>query len=222
MTDGQVKRARAPEAKTERREAILAAAEALLRRDPSGAFSMDALARHAGLAKGTLYLYFGAREEVLLAVHERRVHGLFDAFEAALDTPGADAHRVFEAGIRFHRERPETYSLSGNCRSYLADHVSVEAAVKFKASLGPRIALVGARLEALLPGLAPGEGAALLLNSHALIIGLWQLADTPPRLRKPMQRAGVEPLRIEFEQQLIVALGDLWEGAARRAAGRNA
>lgn len=221
MTVRQLKRARAPEAKTERRAAILGAAESLLRRDPAGAFSVDALARRAGLAKGTVYLYFRTREEVLLAVHEKQVHELFDAFEAALDAPGADGQSVLEAGIRYHSSRPEAYALSGNCRSFLADRVSVDAAVRFKASLGPRIAALGARLETLLPGLAPGEGAALLINSHALIVGLWQLADTPPRLRKPMQRAGVPALRIDFEQQLIAALGDLWEGAVRRGAGRT-
>lgn len=212
-------RAVAAEQKSERRAAILAAAQALAHADPSCAFAVEALAREAGLAKGTVYLYFASREEVLLAIHERQVHQLFDAFEAALDAPGTTSRDVLEAGIRFHRERPEAYALAGNCRSYLADHVSTEAAVAFKASLGPRIERLGARLEALLPGLAPGAGAALLMNSHALIIGLWQLADTPPKLRRAMERAGVVPLRIDFEQQLIDALADLWDGAARRAAG---
>lgn len=214
-------RAVAREQKSERRAAIVAAAEALLRADPSGAFPVEALARRAGLAKGTIYLYFSSREEVLLAVHEKQVHDLFDAFESALESPGADARTVLAAGIAWHRERPEAYAMSGNCRGWLADHVSTEAAVAFKAGLGPRIQRIGARLEALLPGLGAGEGAALLMNSHALIVGLWQLADTPPKLARAMQRAGVPPLRIDFEQQLVAALGDLWDGAARRVAGRS-
>lgn len=212
-------RARAPETKSERRAGIVASAEALLRADPSGTFPVEALARRAGLAKGTVYLYFRSREEVLLAVHQKQVHELFDAFEAALDRPGADARSVLEAGIAFHRGRPEAYALAGNCRGWLSDRVSLEAAVAFKADIGPRIAAIGARLERLLAGLAPGEGAALLMNSHAMIIGLWQLADTPPRLARAMERAGVVPVKIEFEQQLVAALTDLWDGAARRASG---
>ena len=207
------------EGKTGRREAIVAAAADLLRADPSAAFAVEDLARRAGLAKGTVYLYFPSREAVLLEVHRRQVHDLFDAFESALDAPGACARTVLEAGIRWHRERPEAYALAGNCRSWLAGDVDVEAAVAFKASLGPRIESIGARLEALLPGLATGGGAALLTNSHALIVGLWQLADTPPRVARAMQRAGVARLRIDFEQQLIDALIDLWDGAVRRAAG---
>jgi AcrR family transcriptional regulator len=207
--------------KSERRESIAAAAADLLRADPSAAFAVEELARRAGLAKGTVYLYFPSREAVLLEVHRRQMHALFDAFESALDAPGACARTVLEAGIRWHRERPEAYALAGNCRAWLAGEVDVDAAVAFKASIGPRIASIGARLEALLPGLAPGGGAALLTSSHALIIGLWQLADTPPRVARAMQRAGVERLRIDFEQQLIDALTDLWDGAARRAAGRR-
>ncbi|MBS0335654.1 MAG: helix-turn-helix transcriptional regulator, partial [Proteobacteria bacterium] len=61
-------RAILPEDKSERRAAILRAAAGLLKQAPHGAFSVEALARRAGLAKGTVYLYFGTREEVLLAV----------------------------------------------------------------------------------------------------------------------------------------------------------
>lgn len=217
----ELKRARAPAAKSERRAAILQAAESLLRADPSGTFSVEALARRAGLAKGTVYLYFRTREEVLLAVHEKQVHELFDAFEAALDAPDAGARKVLEAGCRFHRERPESYALAGNCRSFLETGVSIDAAVAFKCALAPRIACVGTRIEALVEGLAPGEGAALLTNSYAMIIGLWQQADTPARLRKAMQRPELAQFRIDFEKQLDIALNDLWDSALRRGAGRT-
>ncbi|MGE0875712.1 MAG: TetR family transcriptional regulator [Burkholderiales bacterium] len=215
----QLKRAIAPEEKLERRASILAAAAALIHKDARASFSMDALAAGAKLAKGTLYLYFRTREEVLLAVHEKYVHELFDAFEAALDAPGADAASVLAAGIRYHRERPESYALSGNCHNLIDGAISVDAAVAFKLRLAQRIAAVGTRIEALIPGLAPGEGAALLINSHALIIGLWQQADVPERMRGPMERPELAPLRMDFERQLVAALADLWEGAQRRAAG---
>ncbi len=216
-----LRRAHGAEDKSERRAAILRAAETLLRADPSAGFSVEVLAKSAGLAKGTVYLYFRTREEILLAVHEQQVHGLFDVFEAALDAPGADARSVLEAGIGYHRKRPESYALAGRCRSYLDAGVSIEAAVAYKLGLGPRIAALGARIDALIPGLAPGEGAALLMNSHALIIGLWQLADTPPRMRKAMQRPELALFRIDFERQLVAALVDLWDGAARRGARRR-
>jgi TetR/AcrR family transcriptional regulator len=222
MTASQLRRAHAAEEKSERRAAILKAAEALVRADPALGFSMEQLAKRAGIAKGTVYLYFGTREEVLLALHERIVHGLFDAFEVALDAPGADARSVLEAGCRYHREQPGSYALAGRCRSYFESGVGIDTAVDFKLALAPRIGRLGTRIESLIPGLLPGEGAALLMNSHALIVGLWQLADTPPRMRKAMQRAELAPMQFDFETQVIDALSDLWDGAARRGARRDA
>ena len=62
-------RARSPDAKRARRQSILATAEQILRSDGFDAFTMNSLANTTGLAKGTLYLYFSSREELVLALY---------------------------------------------------------------------------------------------------------------------------------------------------------
>ena len=225
MTRSQLKlrtRALAPEAKSERRAAIVGAAEALLRHDPSATFSVQELARRAGLAKGTVYLYFRTREEVLLAVHEKQTHEVFDVVERALAEPDAGGAVVVRAGLDYLRAHPEFFPLAGNCRGMLDTNISTGAALEFKIAIGQRLQPLGARIEALYPGLAPGEGAALLMNCYALIIGLWQQADPPRCLRAVMQRPEMAVFRIDFERQLTAALLDLWESAARRGERRAA
>jgi len=223
MTRSQLKRTRAVAAqdKEQRRAAIVAAAHALVHRDPSLTFSVDALARRAGLAKGTLYLYFGSREEVLLALHLQQSHEIFDVIERALGVPGADARSVLAAGMVYLRAHPEFYPLAGNCRGMLDTNISESAALAFKVTIANRLAPIGERIEALYPGLALGEGAALLMNSYAFIIGLWQQADTPVVLRDAMKRPEMAIFRIDFEKQLTAALLDLWESAERRGAQRK-
>jgi AcrR family transcriptional regulator len=217
MTVSQLKRARAPEDKSQRRSAILRAAEGLLeRRDPMDACSVELLARKAGLAKGTVYLYFRSREEVLLGVHEKQTHEVFDVVERALAAADASAERVVRAGLRYLRAHPQFYPLAANCRTMLDTNVSTEAALAFKVALGRRLQALGGRIEQLYPGLKPGEGAALLMNSYALIIGLWQQADPPQSLRAVMDRPEMAIFKIDFEKQLTAALLDLWEAAARR------
>ena len=76
--------------------------------------------------------------------------------------------------------------------------------------------MLGSRIEQLYPGLKPGEGAALLMNSYAMIIGLWQQADPPLSLRAVMNRPEMRIFKIDFERQLTAAVLDLWEAAARR------
>ncbi len=70
------KRARSKAAKSDRKDAIIAAAEALLRQLGYDAMTMQAVAMEAGLGKGTLYLYFSSREGLILEVYGR----LFDTW----------------------------------------------------------------------------------------------------------------------------------------------
>ena len=65
------------EDKRERHDAILDAAERVLLHSPDRVASVAEVADDAGLAKGTVYLYFPSKEELLLAVHERRIDGFF-------------------------------------------------------------------------------------------------------------------------------------------------
>jgi AcrR family transcriptional regulator len=215
MTAGQLrKRAVAPEDKNARRSHIVRAAEELAAR--AGGFSVDQLARRSGMAKGTVYLYFGTREEILLAVHEKQTHEVFDVVERALAASEPSAENVVRAGLRYLRAHPEFYPLAANCRHMLDTNVSTEAALAFKIAIAGRLEPLGRRIEQLYPGLKPGEGATLLMNNYAMIVGLWQQADTPQCLRTVMHRPEMRIFRIDFEKQLTAALLDLWEAAARR------
>ena len=220
MTRSQLKprtRAVAAVDKSERRAVIVRAAAALLQRDPSAKFAVEAIARRAGLAKGTVYLYFGSRDEVLLALHDQQSHELFDVVERALSAADAHGRRVVEGGLAYLRAHPEFYPIAGNCRYMLDTNIGTEAALAFKLGIARRLEPLGRRIEELYPGLASGEGAALLTNCYAMIIGLWQQADPPLSLRKVMQRPEMAIFRIDFEKQLVAALLDLWEGAERRS-----
>ncbi|MDC0992905.1 TetR/AcrR family transcriptional regulator [Alphaproteobacteria bacterium] len=97
-----MQRARSETAKLEREDAILTATEILLRQSNYGSMTMQAVATAAGLAKGTLYLYFTSRESLVLAVYGR----LFDRW---ID--------------RFASHKPELRGFDGFCRSF-ARHYS--------------------------------------------------------------------------------------------------
>ena len=71
--------------KEERHHAILDAAERLLLRSPDRVANVAEVADEAGLAKGTVYLYFPSKEELLLALHERNRRRFFGALNALLD-----------------------------------------------------------------------------------------------------------------------------------------
>jgi hypothetical protein len=96
----------------------------------------------------------------------------------------------------------------------LESNIGTEAALQFKIGIGERLAPIGARIEALYPQLAEGQGVGLLLSSYGLILGLWQLADPPACLRSAMRRPEMRMFRIDYEHQLAEALSALWAGTA--------
>ncbi len=212
-------RAVLPGDKSERRAAILRAADALLKHAPQGAFSVEELARRAGLAKGTLYLYFGTREEVLLAVHAERQQLLFDTLEKALAGPRVDIRLVVRTVAKFLRAHPEFLPLAANCRGMLETNIGTEAALAYKQGVGGRLAQIGTRMEALFPTLPSGQGVGLLMASYALMIGLWQISDPPECLVAAMDRPDMRMFRVDLEKQLSTALVNLWEGATLRRDG---
>ena len=83
------RRARSDEAKRQRRLAILKKADQLLRADGFDAFTMQKLAKACGLAKGTLYLYFATREELVLSLYTDLNMAWMDRFLAGERKGGA-------------------------------------------------------------------------------------------------------------------------------------
>src|SRR5579884_771074 len=87
-----VRRPSRPRAPEERRLRLLEAArELLMERGPEGV-SVEAIARRAGVAKGTFYLYFGSRDQLLESVRGRWIEGFLSG--ASRPEPGDWPARV--------------------------------------------------------------------------------------------------------------------------------
>jgi hypothetical protein len=139
---------------------------------------------------------------------------MFDALETALAAPDAGATAAVRATLEFLGRNPAFLPLAVNCRGIIEANVGIEAAVAFKAAVGERLGRIGARIEALSPGLAPGDGFSLLMNCYALILGLWQLADPPACLKPLMNEPALKRFHIDYARQLEAALLALWRGTA--------
>jgi TetR/AcrR family transcriptional regulator len=70
-----------------RRDTILAAARHVIARQGRSGASMQAIADEAGIAKGTLYLYFRDRDELLQHTGDRVFEDLLARLTAVLDEP---------------------------------------------------------------------------------------------------------------------------------------
>ncbi|MDB4951048.1 MAG: Transcriptional regulator, TetR family [Gemmatimonadetes bacterium] len=216
-----MQRARSSEEKRERRGAILDAALAAYEADPSfAAFTMDALARAAGLGKGTLYLYFRTKEEVFLALVDARFGAWFDEIDAGLDEDGGGAWTggraaaVLMRSTRWHTTLARLLSILG---TVVEHNVPFETALAFKRGVMARAHATGERLERRLPFLRPGQGARLLVWLHAMVIGLWQLHEPSATIRRIMQDPALEGARVDFGRDLGTLLRIMLRGMQAEA-----
>ena len=92
-------RAKRDEDKQQRRLEIMDAAERLFRERPDGLASMDELAEAAGLAKGTLYLYFRSKEEIYTEIRATAIRGAISRLEAII-ARGGPPSETLDAAIR--------------------------------------------------------------------------------------------------------------------------
>jgi AcrR family transcriptional regulator len=215
-------RAIATEDKAERRQEILDAVEALYLKHPDRMPSVAEVAEKAGVAKGTVYLYFPSKEEMLLALHERHVESFFAALGKKLREPGPfDFDDIFQVTHRNLIRVPGYLPLTSRCFGMMDREIPIDTAVAFKARVAQMLMAAGAGLERHFKALAPGAGLLLLMHSYALIVGLWQLVHPNERFGKAMSRPEVKVLMLDYEREVEKALRALWAGEMNAKGGKR-
>ena len=165
--------------------------------------------------RARVYLYFTGKDELLLAVHERNVEGLFRALAARLAGDGDVQIRDVLAIVLAHVVvAPLFLPLAGRCLALVGQRVPPDTAAAFNSRMTERLTAVGAALEAHFPELAPGGGVRLLRQTYALILGLWQLSGgaARPGMDCGGARATTQPAGTAYADDLERALLALWSG----------
>ncbi|MGH3340724.1 MAG: TetR family transcriptional regulator, partial [Propionibacteriaceae bacterium] len=131
-------RARRPEHKQQRRDAILTAARHLARESGVRNVSLGAVAEAVGLAKSNISRYFGTREEIYLELLAEE----WQDYTRAVSVRLRDAHDTDEAITALAEtmvDRPLFCDLLSHLPTSLEHNVSVEAARAFKHTLQDHI-----------------------------------------------------------------------------------
>jgi AcrR family transcriptional regulator len=208
------RRARNEDDKRERRAALVAAALATFDETPYEAVTMTSVAERAGLAKGTLYLYFGTKQDLFLSVVEDRLGDWFGALDAWLADSaapvGPDELSDFVAASL--SSRTALVRLLAILHTTLESNVEQERARDFKQFLLAHMTTSATLLERRVPALRPGDGARFLLRLDALVIGLWHLADPASPMCAVLEEPGMEPFVVDFAAELAAMVRALLAG----------
>lgn len=193
-------RARQVHQKEARRQDILTAGRSRFENGRFEGLTMAQVAADAGLAKGTVYLYFKTKEELFLELAEG---ALLEFFEI-LDTGLASGRLFFgpeelaSLVVKSFKAQPLLPRLLSLLHPVLEHNVERLKLLRFREFLANRTARTGRILEQRLPFLREGEGVPLLLGLNAIAIGCWEVANPSPVAREVLEAPGLEAFKLEF------------------------
>ena len=199
------------EAREHRISQLLDAAVSLWLAHPERVPSVAEVAGEAGLAKGTVYLYFKSKEDLLLAAHERHVQAFFAALMLrASSSEPLDIDGMMElVGLHIVR-KPAFLPLATLVAGLMYKGITPEASQEFEERISENLMAAGALLCNHFPLPDLESGARLLMRSYALILGLWQLVGSDqPICTNPEFTAIMMP---DYASELDAALRALWHG----------
>jgi len=199
------------EAREHRINQLLDAAVALWLANPERVPSVAEVAKQAGLAKGTVYLYFKSKEDMLLAAHERHVHAFFDALiERASSEEPMDLDSMMALTMNHIVHVPAFLPLATLVAGLMYKGISPEASQAFEERIAEHLKVSGALLCKHYSLHDEASGARLLMRSYALILGLWQMVGSEqPICTNPDVSAMMLP---DYASELNAALRALWFG----------
>jgi AcrR family transcriptional regulator len=183
MTADTFQRARRPEQKLQRQDAILSAARELALRDGVRDVSLADIAARVGIHKSALLRYFETREQIFLELTAEAWRDWVGALHAGLDAadPGSAA-LVADVFARSFSDRPLLCDLIAHTPLNLERNVSPATVRRYKqVSLGA-VNDAAELVWRVLPGLTLAECTEFVATLASLAGSLWQIANPVPAL----------------------------------------
>jgi AcrR family transcriptional regulator len=212
-TTHEFQRARRPEHKEERREAILAAARELAGERPVREISLGDIARRVGLAKSNLLRYFESREDVFLRVLLREWESWRVSLTERLRSGGAAADNVAATIARTMAERPLFCDLISEMSAVLERNVSVATVQTFKSQSLDKTDDLGAVVAERMPDLGGPRARETIAAALIITAGLWPIANPASHVTAMYaENPALTRAHVDFEDRLEQLLSALIAG----------
>ena len=197
-----IKRAHSEADKQRREEKIIDAAESLLMERGYYALNMDQVAQTAGLAKGTLYLYFKTKEALFITVFERQATIWFNEIKQALSDSGLDGslETLADLLVRTLAHKPFLTRLVALSTVIFEYNLSLERARAHKLWIFGNLAKIGELIDERF-NLHKGLGVVVLFQMFIIVAGLDGFAHPSPIMEEVYKQ---EPTltKLDFEVEL--------------------
>ncbi len=206
-------RARSDQDKNARREQLLEVAAQLWEEKNFNSITMNEVASRANLAKGTTYLYFQTKEELLLALLERELENWFLELGKNLSKKPSFTPKEFAQTTAKSLVRRQAFARLICIQASILEHnINFERALEFKTFLLEHALNAAKLIESKLGFLKRGEGMILLQRINALIVGFYDLANPSEIIQAVLEKPEMKPLCTNFSKQFQSTLETLLIG----------
>ena len=200
-------RARRPEQREVRRQAILDVAEAMLADEPTSEISLREISRRVGLATSDVLRYFDSREAIFLALLARESTRWLDELERELDEiePGsgvAACQRVAGIWAATLAKRPTLCELWSVMSSVLERNVTVKTVRDFKRGALARNQRLADLIAQRIHGLGPDAAVEVASIASTFIGGLWPLANPGPNVVAATEDPALLAAHVDFRARM--------------------
>lgn len=207
----EFKRARGAKEKEIRRKSILASAVKLYQQNPSSLPTTSMIGKDAGVAKGTLYLYFRSKEEIFLAVLEELHLQWLQTFQRNGEFDESIMLTLIDNSCGYIEETPLFMQLACMSTSVIEQNVDSKILLTHKNTLARAMKEAAGSLSRLTGSLSEEEAAALITRTYAMLLGLWQLSHPAENINKVLMSPSLQILRPEFSTSARQSLQQLWQ-----------
>lgn len=190
----------------ESRRRLLDAARDLIERHASHEVTVSAIARTAGLASQTFYIYFENVTEVFLALSREAAEDLHQVHEVLAESPFiTDAHAFSERFVEAYSAYWDRNRPTLRLRNYLADSGAADFITERQVSSYTIIKALADRMRSAQAENGLGERAAFA-RGVVLFAAIERLAGRPPTLRQELPLSVVETSLKQAEIDILTQL----------------
>jgi AcrR family transcriptional regulator len=193
-------RARRPEQREARRQAILDAAAEMLAESPVTDISLRELSKRVGLAKSNVLRYFETREEVFLELLDRVAREWLADLPARLST--VDGEKTALALADALVDRPLLCELISVAASVLERNISVDCARRFKLATSDIGEILAGMVRERVPGLSAPGALRFVQAALVFVAGLWPFAHPTEAVRQAIDELGLDVPHLAFADML--------------------
>lgn len=171
--------------------------------------TIEAVARRAGVAKGSVFLAFASKEDLVLHLVARRVELWFRRLDAV--PPTGEPTAIAQGILATLRADPLLLPLLALVGPVLEQGCPVASVLGFKEGLAAHMGQLADRWSRAMPGVSVDRWLRLFLGVYAVTVGAWVVGETSADVAGALaDRPDLQWLLSRFDELFVTLVAAQW------------